>query len=591
MESNTGVLGFRFAIDRGGTFTDVYCEIHNTETDQKEIKIEKLLSVDPNHYNDAPTEGIRRILQNYLKRGFPRDQKIETSHIKSIRMGTTVATNALLERKGERTALFITKGFKDLLHIGNQSRPNIFDLVLSKPHKLYEKVVEVDERVLPSRKTDQENKEIYKGRDGTYYQVVTPLDIDKTREQLQQIKNEGFNSIAIVLMHSYAYPSHEDIVGEMAKEIGFKQVSRSADVMARQKIVKRGDTCTVDAYLNPHISRYLEGFKQGFDEKLTENVSLFFMQSDGGLSPMDTFRGSKAILSGPAGGVVGYAMTTNRILGKENKIPVIGFDMGGTSTDVSRFDSDYELIFETNIAGVSIQAPQLDINTVAAGGGSRLFFRKGLFVVGPESASADPGPVCYRKNGYLAVTDANLVLGRLLPEYFPKIFGKTEDQPLDKDATKVAFEALTTEINEFNKTLGSNELNIHEVANGFIRVANEAMSRPIRAITQARGINPKNHILSIFGGAGGQHGCAIAKNLGIKKVVIHKYCGILSAYGMGLANVIEEREEPHSSEYSQDEVLNIKNSHFPRLLQKNNEELEKLGFADDKIEHSKLQQI
>ena len=245
-------------------------------------------------------------------------------------------------------------------------------------------------------------------------------------------------------MHSYAFSDHEDQVGSLAENVGFDQISKSSDVMARQKIVKRGDTWTVDAYLNPHIKRYLKGFIEGFDEKLTEKVSLFFMQSDGGLSPISTFRGSKAILSGPAGGVVGYSQTTRKILGKDNKMPIIGFDMGGTSTDVSRFDKDYELIFETSIAGVSIQAPQLDINTVAAGGGSRLFFKKGLFIVGPESAGADPGPVWYRKNGNLAITDANLILGRLLPEYFPKIFGKTEDQPLDKESTVKAFEEITS---------------------------------------------------------------------------------------------------------------------------------------------------
>lgn len=588
MDSISGELGFRFAIDRGGTFTDVYCEINNKTTNDRQIFVEKLLSVDPNNYKDAPTEGIRRILQTHLKREFPRDEKIDTSNIVSIRMGTTVATNALLERKGERTALFITKGFKDLLHIGNQSRPEIFDLVLSKPHKLYEEVVEVEERVLPVQEGVEESKNVQMGTDGKKYNIIQAINEDSVRQQLQEIKDKGFKSIAIVFMHSYAYPGHEDKVGEIAAEIGFEQISKSADVMARQKIIPRGDTCTVDAYLNPHIKRYLKGFMAGFDDKLTKNVSLFFMQSDGGLSPMESFRGSKAILSGPAGGVVGYAQTTNRIIGSDNIMPVIGFDMGGTSTDVSRYDGEYDLIFETNIAGVSIQAPQLDINTVAAGGGSRLFFKKGLFVVGPESASADPGPVCYRKNGYLAVTDANLILGRLIPEFFPKIFGRTEDQPLDKDATKIEFEKLTEKINKFNSKHGSGELTMFEVANGFIKVANEAMSRPIRSITQARGINPKNHILSIFGGAGGQHGCAIAKNLGISKVVIHKYCGILSAYGMGLANVIEDNEEPHSSEYSSECVDEIKSNGFCKLQKKNLVELKELGFEDDKIEHSEF---
>ena len=317
MESQTSELEFRFAIDRGGTFTDVYCEVHDKGSDNREIVVEKLLSVDPNNYKDAPTEGIRRILERFLKKDFPRDQKIDTSNIVSIRMGTTVATNALLERKGEKTALFITKGFKDLLHIGNQSRPDIFDLVLSKPHKLYEEVVEVEERILPRKKATEESENIHRGSDGVFYEILHPLDIDKVREQLQEIRDKGFKSVAIVFMHSYAYTKHEDEIGEIAAEIGFEQISKSSDVMARQKIVKRGDTCTVDAYLNPQITKYLQGFKAGFDDKLTENVSLFFMQSDGGLSPIDSFRGSKAILSGPAGGVVGYAQTAQRILGKD----------------------------------------------------------------------------------------------------------------------------------------------------------------------------------------------------------------------------------------------------------------------------------
>ena len=627
METITEEAQFRFAIDRGGTFTDIYCEVFDPASNSRKIVVEKLLSVDPNNYKDAPTEGkvcrhnfilgIRRILENNLDRKFPRDLKIDSSNIVSIRMGTTVATNALLERKGERTALFITKGFKDLLHIGNQSRPNIFDLVLSKPHKLYEEVIEVDERIVPA-KDEIQGDDVKLGKDGKHYKILKEINTEYVLSQLQAVKDKGFDSISIVFMHSYAYPDHEDKVGMLAEQVGFSQISRSSDVMPRQKIVKRGDTCTVDAYLNPHIKRYLKGFVEGFDDKLSEKVSLFFMQSDGGLSPIDTFRGSKAILSGPAGGVVGYSQTTRNILGKDNKMPIIGFDMGGTSTDVSRFDKDFELIFETSIAGVSIQAPQLDINTVAAGGGSRLFFKKGLFVVGPESAGADPGPVWYRKNGYLAITDANLILGRLLPEYFPKIFGKTEDQPLDTERTIKAFDEITSnlnfyfllsnlitqykkifcvliiicwlicnleKINDFNKKKGSEELSNYEVAYGFIKVANETMSRPIRSITQARGYNPKNHVLSIFGGAGGQHACAIAKNLGIRRVVIHKYWGILSAYGMGLANVTEDKEEPFFAECTSDAIQQIFETRIPPLQKKNDDSLKLLGFEDSNIEH------
>ncbi|KAK7086816.1 hypothetical protein SK128_027537 [Halocaridina rubra] len=535
---------FCFAIDRGGTFTDVYARCPGGK-----VRVLKLLSVDPNNYLDAPTEGIRRIMEEETGTSMPRSCPISTTNIEWIRMGTTVATNALLERKGERMALAITSGFRDLLHIGNQARPNIFDLEIQCPEVLYEEVVEVRERVIPRQ--DMPTVEVLNngwtidmGTTGDEVLITQSLDEDKLRSDLARILSLGISSLAVVLMHSYMYKTHEEKVGKIAEEIGFKHVSLSSYVIPMAKAVPRGFTACSDAYLTPHIKSYLKGFSAGFQDNL-KGVNVLFMQSDGGLTQMNSFNGSRAILSGPAGGVVGYATTSYDGLGRQ---PVIGFDMGGTSTDVSRYDGEYEHVFETTTAGVTIQAPQLDVNTVAAGGGSQLFFRSGMFVVGPESAGAHPGPVCYKKGGLLAVTDANLVLGRLLPQYFPKIFGPCENEPLDKESTLASFKKITNEVNSFNKTDGK-DLSVEEVAMGFIRVANEAMCRPIRALTQAKGHDTSRHALAVFGGAGGQHACAVARSLGMQTVIIHKYAGILSAYGMALADVVHEAQEPCSKVY------------------------------------------
>uniref|UniRef100_A0AAY4E9J3 5-oxoprolinase, ATP-hydrolysing n=1 Tax=Denticeps clupeoides TaxID=299321 RepID=A0AAY4E9J3_9TELE len=470
---------FDFAIDRGGTFTDVFARL----PDGRE-RVLKLLSHDPQNYKDAPTEGIRRVLEQETGQAFPRDQPVDASLIGWIRMGTTVATNALLERQGERTALLVTQGFQDLLHIGTQARPNLFDLV-----------------------------------SGT-----SPSPANQ-------------------------WSAHEKAVGSLARKLGFAQVSLSSEVMPMIRAVPRGYTVCADAYLTPKIRQYLRGFTSGFKGGLQE-VNVLFMQSDGGLTPMEQFCGSRAVLSGPAGGVVGYAVTSYNPYDKK---PVIGFDMGGTSTDVSRYAGQYEHVFEATTAGVTLQAPQLDINTVAAGGGSRLFFRSGMFVVGPESAGAHPGPACYRKGGSLTVTDANLALGRLLPSFFPRIFGPGENEPLSTEDTMKHFQQLTQEINDFLSTSQSkcmkSKMSVEEVAMGFIRVANEAMCRPIRALTQAKGHDTSQHVLACFGGAGGQHACAIARALGMKTVFIHKYSGVLSAYGLALADVVEEVQEPCSLQY------------------------------------------
>ena len=558
---------FRFSIDRGGTFTDVYAEVPG----ESGFRVVKLLSEDPQNYPDAPREGIRRILEAVTGETFPKES-FNADKIEWIRMGTTVATNALLERKGAKTTLVTTKGFRDLLQIGNQSRPKIFDLEISKLDLLYEEVVEVDERVRIVREDEKSSHnsglEIVEGTTGEKFAVLAKPDLAVVRQELNAVFEKGIRAVAVVFLHAYAFPEHERQIGVIAREIGFEQISLSHEVMPMVKMVARGDTTTVDAYLTPHIRNYLQNFRSGFSDNL-EKTQLLFMQSDGGLTDSGKFKGSNAILSGPAGGVVGYAMTTD--LGQ----PVIGFDMGGTSTDVSRYGDDYELVHETETAGVRIQAPQMHIKTVAAGGGSRLFFRNGLFEVGPESAGAHPGPVCYRKEGYLAVTDANLVLGRLHPQYFPKIFGPNENEALDLDASRNAFEKITAEINEYSKERELPEMSLEEVALGFLRVANEVMVRPIREISVMRGFDIKEHALACFGGAGGQHACSIARELGISKIFIHRFSGILSAYGMGLADIVVEKQEPSALMLPE----NKENDVFKNLLKN----LEKLS-SDAKTE-------
>lgn len=538
---------FRFSIDRGGTFTDVYAET----PDELGYRRIKLLSVDPANYPDAPREGIRRVLEEVTGISHPRDKPVDTSRIEWIRMGTTVATNALLEREGARTALLITQGFRDLLHIGNQARPDIFDLSVSCPGVLYERVIEVDERVRPESEFAPSPAGVtkVKGITGETVLVERAPDLDTVNAQLLEAKASGIDSVAIVLMHSYTFTEHEDAIADVARRIGFRMVSTSSGCLPMVKIVSRGYTATADAYLTPHIREYLTSFQSGFDEGI-KCVPVSFMQSDGGLARAEKFSGFRAILSGPAGGYIGYAKTAYDEGG--DRRPVVGFDMGGTSTDVSRFAGNVEQVFEARIAGVTIQAPQLDIHTVAAGGGSRFFFRDGLFVVGPESARAHPGPVCYRKGGYLATTDGNLMLGRVRPEFFPAIFGPGENERLDLEGTQAAFARLTREeVNTFYAREGAKTgsasakvLTPEEVAYGFIKVANEAMCRPIREITQMRGYDITTHVLACFGGAGGQHACAIARNLGMRTVFVHRFASILSAYGIGLANVVHEVQEP-----------------------------------------------
>ncbi|KZF24691.1 hydantoinase B/oxoprolinase [Xylona heveae TC161] len=538
--------GIRIAIDRGGTFTDCVASVPG----QNDIVL-KLLSVDPGNYPDAPVEAIRRVLERATGKSYPKGQKISLTGVESIRMGTTVATNALLERKGADVALVVTEGLKDLLHIGNQSRPRMFDLAINKPDVLYSKVVEVSERVtleawsesnVPEKIDISADKDLVQGVTGEAVRILQPMDTEKVRKDLQELYDVGYRSVAVCLMHSYTFRDHELAVGKIAADIGFTNISLSCELAPVIKAVPRGNSATADAYLTPEIKKYIEGFVSGFTDLESSNCRCEFMQSDGGLVEFSRLSGLRAILSGPAGGVTGYAKTS---FDDNDGTPVIGFDMGGTSTDVSRYAGEPELIFETTTAGVTIQSPQLDINTVAAGGGSILTWRNGLFAVGPDSAGSHPGPACYRKGGPLTVCDANVVLGRLIPDSFPKIFGPNENEGLDVERSRELFALLTKEIN--NETnLG---LTLEQVAAGFLDVANEAMCRPIRALTEAKGHDAGRHNLASFGGAGGQHACSIAKVLGIRRVLIHKYSSILSAYGMALADISHEERMPSALNY------------------------------------------
>ncbi|KAJ5087100.1 hypothetical protein NUU61_008407 [Penicillium alfredii] len=568
------------SIDRGGTFTDVHAIVPG----RPDI-ILKLLSVDPSHYQDAPTEGIRQILERATGESHPRGQPLKLDLIGCLRMGTTVATNALLERKGARSVLFTTKGFRDLLKIGDQSRPAIFDLSMIRPGMLPEGVVEVNERVIPCHHAADSgcfsDSRVVEGITGETFRVVQELDLAQVRAELQRLKEQGYQSLSVALLHSFAYPNHELQIGRLAEQMGFS-VTLSSKLQPMIKIVPRGMSAAADAYLTPVIKTYIDSISSSFEGGLEsqQDCRFEFMQSDGGLVDFRKFSGLKAILSGPAAGVVGFAATS---WDPTEQTPVIGFDMGGTSTDVSRFDGHLEHVFGSKVAGVSIQSPQLDINTVAAGGGSILSWRNGLFYVGPESASAHPGPACYRKGGPLTVTDANLFLGRLLPEYFPHIFGPNEDQPLDTEVTARLFSDLTQKINVERRHHFQQEYSPEEVALGFLKVADESMARPIRNLTEARGFETASHHLACFGGAGGQHACSVAASLGISRVIIHKYSSVLSAYGLALAEVVKESQEPVSSDYQ---------SSHSSLLQRFNEiaaaatdEMQAQGFPSNQVRH------
>jgi 5-oxoprolinase (ATP-hydrolysing) len=528
---------WQFCIDRGGTFTDIVARAPDGR-----LLTHKLLSENPEAYADAATAGIADLL------GIARSRTLPTELIQSVKMGTTVATNALLERKGDRVLLLVSEGFRDALEIGYQARPKIFARRIEKPSMLYMRVAEVPERMRV---------------DGA---IETRLDLAATRAALEAARADGIDAVAIVFMHAYAFPNHEREAARLAHEVGFAQISVSHEVSPLVKFVGRGDTTVVDAYLSPLLRRYVdrvsaalaplpsgerstapraeqsvEGEPTHATSPLTPALSpqgrgpahaarpanprLLFMQSSGGLTSAHLFKGKDAILSGPAGGVVG-AVETAHIAGFTR---VIGFDMGGTSTDVCHFDGVYERTFESMVAGVRVRAPMMLIHTVAAGGGSILFYDGARFRVGPDSAGANPGPACYRRGGPLTVTDANVMVGKLMPEFFPKIFGPTQDQPLDAEIVRARFADLAAEIGDGREPA--------QVADGFIRIAVENMANAILTISVQRGYDVDEYVLNTFGGAGGQHACLVADALGVARVLIHPLSGVLSAYGMGLAEL------------------------------------------------------
>ena len=508
------MTGWQFWIDRGGTFTDIVARAPDGT-----LQTSKYLSHNPESYKDAAVHGIREAL------GVPASASIPTGALDAVKMGTTVATNALLERAGEPTLLVITQGLQDVIEIGHQARPDTFALNIRKPAMLYERVIEMDERVRA---------------DGT---IERALDPGAARALLQAEYDAGLRSVAIVLMHAFKYPAHEAAVAEIAREIGFTQVSTSHEVSPLSKIVPRGQTTIVDAYLTPILRRYVEqvhaglGFGGGMNEASPPEIyandtqsRLLFMQSSGGLTSADRFRGRDAILSGPAGGIVG-CVATAKAAGFDK---VIGFDMGGTSTDVSHYAGAFEKAYETEVAGAAMRVPMLSIHTVAAGGGSLLGFDGSRLRVGPQSAGADPGPACYRRGGPLAVTDINAALGKLDPRFFPAIFGPDQDQPLDAEASRAGFAALAEEIDDGRSA--------EAVAEGFLDIAVEHMGQAIKQVSLARGYDVSGYAINCFGGAGGQHACLVAERLGIGRILLHPFAGVLSAYGMGLAQLSAERQ-------------------------------------------------
>ncbi len=494
MEIN-GTQRWQFWIDRGGTFTDVV-----GKRPDGSLVTHKLLSENPEQYRDAAVAGIRHLL------GLQAGEPVTPDQVACVKMGTTVATNALLERKGEPTLLVTTRGFRDALRIAYQNRPRIFERNIQLPELLYSAVVEAQERI------------------GAHGDVIAPLDEVLLSNELQAHYTKGLRSVAIVFMHGYRYTAHELAAKRIAQELGFTQISTSSEVSPMMKFVSRGDTTVVDAYLSPLLKRYVQQVALEMP-----GVKLFFMQSSGGLTDAHAFAGKDAILSGPAGGIVGMARTAE-MAGIEK---VIGFDMGGTSTDVSHYAGEFEREFETQVAGVRMRAPMMSIHTVAAGGGSILAFDGSRFRVGPQSAGANPGPASYRRGGPLAVTDANVMLGKIQPRYFPKVFGVGGDEALDDQVVHEKFDVLAAQTGRAAE----------DVAEGFINIAVQQMANAIKKISVARGYDVTRYTLQCFGGAGGQHACLVADALGMTRILVHPLAGVLSAYGMGLADQSLIREQ------------------------------------------------
>ena len=520
---------WEFWIDRGGTFTDLVARRPDGR-----LAVRKLLSQDPGRYEDAVLAGIRGLL------GVRDGQPIPSAEIGSVRLGTTVATNALLERRGEPTVLVITRGFRDALRIGYQNRPRIFAREIILPELLYSRVIEVNERV------------------SAHGEVIAALDEEAAARDLRAAYADGLRAVAVVCVHGYRYPRHEARIGRIARDIGFTQVSESHATSPLMKLVSRGDTTVVDAYLSPILARYVDHVAAELG-----GTRVLFMQSSGGLADAHRFRGKDSILSGPAGGIVGMARTAAAAgFGR-----VIGFDMGGTSTDVSHYAGEFERQYETEVAGVRMRAPMLSIHTVAAGGGSILHFDGSRYRVGPDSAGADPGPACYRRGGPLTVTDANVMLGRVQPGYFPRVFGPGGDEPLDAGLVAGRFDALARRI--AGRT--GDQRSGAEVAAGFLGIAVANMANAIKKISVQRGYDITRYVLATFGGAGGQHACAVADALGITEVLIHPLAGVLSAYGMGLAEVTVMHEAAVEAELSGD---------LPRRLDRLAGDLEATGRAE-----------
>ncbi|RWP47786.1 hydantoinase/oxoprolinase family protein, partial [Mesorhizobium sp.] len=590
-----------FWIDRGGTFTDVIG--HDPEG---RLQPRKLLSENPEAYADAAIQGIRELLG--LKSGAP----IPSGLIGDIKMGTTVATNALLERKGDRVLLLITRGFRDALRIAYQARPDIFAKEIILPEQLYERVIEVDERVRA---------------DGN---VERLLDIAACRPAIEQARADGIDAVAIVFMHAWKYPGHEKAVAKVCRKLGFSQISVSHEVSPLIKLVGRGDTTVVDAYLSPILSRYVQRVAGELgaapisplvgemSAKPTEGGAvppasqhpsdvnhdtkhptappsalpgisptrgeighsprLMFMMSSGGLTAADMFQGKDALLSGPAGGVVGMVETA-KLAGFDR---VIGFDMGGTSTDVAHYDGDYERAFDTEVAGVRIRAPMMRIHTVAAGGGSILHYEAGRFRAGPDSAGANPGPAAYRRGGPLAVTDANVMLGKLQPDFFPAIFGPGQNEPLDVQTVREKFAALAAEIGDGRTP--------EAVAEGFVTIAVENMANAIKKISVQRGYDVTEYLLNCFGGAGGQHACLVADALGMEAVLIHPFSGLLSAYGIGLSSIFSSRQQALLKPLAEDSRPAIDDL-IATLQKAVIDELATQGIAEDAVASKPVLQI
>jgi 5-oxoprolinase (ATP-hydrolysing) len=532
---------WQFWVDRGGTFTDIVAKAPNGSLHTK-----KLLSDNPEAYEDAALQGIREFL------GLGKTDRIPSEKIQAVKMGTTVATNALLEKKGIATVLAVTQGLEDIIEIGYQARPDTFALEIKKPDLVYSSVVGINERVLDSG------------------HVEIDLDLNAARVSLQKAYDEGFRSIAIVLMHAYKYPEHEKLLASLARDIGFTQVSASHEVSPLAKIVSRGETTLVDAYLTPILMRYVDRIASSINAD--EPGKLLFMQSSGGLVDAKKFRGRNSILSGPAGGYVG-AVHTAIIAGFDK---IIGFDMGGTSTDVSHYAGEFEKSYETAVAGVRLRAPMMKIHTVAAGGGSLLAYKDNRFRVGPDSAGANPGPVCYRRGGKLAVTDINVCLGKIQPDYFPAIFGPHQDQPLDRGAALDAFKQIAEQVGDGRSA--------EDVAEGFLGIAIEHMAQAIKKISVSRGYNVKEYTLNCFGGAGGQHACLVAERLGMTTIFIHPLSGVLSAYGMGLADIRTERQYMINEALSPSTLVSAA-TRVKNLIASNITDLTEQGVPSAEIRH------